>query len=328
MKIGFLLSTHGGSPLQAGLVRGFKDLGHEVVETNKPDGLDLLLVFNQCAHTLDYEYPAFPDNPPLMAFIDTAEYGYFNRTSDRCRRFWNAFAEGSMSHDTKNPVQQERLRQWLQGRSFPYFLREHIKELDYPDVYHPIDYPLYLHSECHLAPDRDEFMARQKDLFVCWGASHPWRMNISDALRKCSVRSEIMITGNGAQLRLDQLDYFNRTRAAKCSASYDGYGSSSFRLHEVLVRCLLLCGPLSIRRFAPLVDGVHCLNYDVDYDGEQFVGTNVGAKLLEALADQDRAFAIHRAGYYHCMENYTETATAKYVLKTVESHDWSKPTVI
>ena len=94
----------------------------------------------------------------------------------------------------------------------------------------------------------------------------------------------------------------------------------------MVVRCLLLIGPMSIRLREPLIDGVHCVQYDVTSNGRDFISTNIKDKLKEALDDQERSFRIHEAGYNHCMEHYTETATARYVLATVASHDWSKPT--
>jgi len=324
MKIGIFLSSLGGSPLQAGLERGFVQLGHELVDGGKP--CDLLVVFNQTAHDPSYCYPGFPDHTGPMAFIDCAEYGYFRRLPGIVGHYWNAFAAGSMVHDTKNVVQQTRLKNWLEGRSFPYFIREFSKHVVFPINYHPIDYPLYYHSECHQKPDREEYLKRELDLFVSWGASHPWRMQITQALRDCHTRCEILVLEENGTPRMRQRDFFQRTRAAKCSVSFDGYGSSSFRLHEVLVRCLLLAGPMSIDRYAPLVDGVHFMEYAVDAVGEGFVGTNVCKVLRQALADPEGSFRMYDAGYRHCMEHYTEKATAEYVLRTVEAHDWTKVT--
>lgn len=326
MKIGFFLSTRGGSPLQAGLERGLQQLGHMVVEHGRP--CDLTLVFNQSAHTQDYVYPPFPDGNAPFAFIDCAEYGYFRRLLGVVGNYWNAFAKGSMTHDTKNRHEQTRLRDWLAGRSFPYFLREFSKHIRFPANYHPIDYPLYFHSECHERPNREEYLKRDLDLFVSWGASHPWRMQITKALRHCHTKCEILVLEENGTPRMPQMEFFRRTRSAKCSVSFDGYGSSSFRLHEVLVRCLLLAGPLSIDRHAPLVDGVHFVEYDVKSAGEEFISTNACATLKAALSDPEGSFRMHEAGYYHCFEHYTETATAQYVLNVIEKHDWSKPTAI
>jgi hypothetical protein len=331
VRIGILLSTMGGSPLQVGLTRGLMELGHEVYAYEPWIGFDLVLVFNQCAHTTDYVYPEFPAAHVPIAFVDTAEYGYFKRLPGTIRDYANAFSPGSMTHDTKNAHEQTRLRQFLEGRSFPYFLREHSRYIEFPAEYHPIDYPLYALSVCNERPDREEYMRRDLELFVSWGASHPWRMHITEALRACNTKCEIRVLNDQAgELvpRMPQGEYFQRTRGAKASVSFDGYGSGSFRMTEVLVRTLLLQGPLSIRTRAPLLDGVTCVSYDVQSDGEEFVGTNVGARLCEALADPDGSFGIYERGYDHCLTHLTERATAQYLLDVVHAHDWNKPTII
>lgn len=342
MRVGFMLSNWGGSPLQVGLERGLQSLGHAVLPYHPLGRYDLLVLFNQTAHRTDYFYPPFPlrSTPPL-AFVDSAEYGYFKRLPERVLQYSHAFAPGSMAHDTKNPHEQARLKQFLEGRSFPYFLREYSKYVRYPAEYHPIDYPLYLHSECHERPDREEYLRRELDLFVSWGASHPWRLPITAALRGANVKSEIQVIGEsltpeqgrdsvekGADVvtRLPQALYFSRTRAAKCSVSFDGYGSGSFRLTEILVRTLLLQGPLTIERYAPLVDGVHCIEYRVYSDGEEFMGTDIADRLRGALADPEGSYRIYEAGYDHCFTHYSERATAEYLLRTVEAHDWNRPT--
>lgn len=328
MRIGFFLSDRGGSPLQVGLERGLQQLGHHVENFNRHAGYDLVLVFNQTAHTTDYRYPEFPKSHVPIAFIDTAEYGYFKRLPGVIGNYATAFHEGSLSHDTKNRQQQERLRGFLEGRSFPYFLREFSKYVEFPARYHPIDYPLYHFSACPHPPDREEYLRRDLDLFVSWGASHPWRLNITQALRGCHTRCEIFILGENGTPRMPQGDYFSRTRAAKCSVSFDGYGSGSFRVTEVLVRCLLLVAPLSIRTRAPLINGIHCVEYEVNTSGEDFISTDICNKLRESLADPERSFQIYEAGFHHCYARYTERATADYVLQTVAAHDWKKETAL
>lgn len=328
MRIALLISNKGGSPLIGGLQRGLVHLGHSAHEYKHGQSYDLILVCNQCAHTTDYAYPEFPEKAERIAFIDSAEYGYFRRLPGVIRDYANAFSGGSLGHDTKNLEQQQRLFGFLSGRSFPYFLREHSVYIDFPPEYHPIDYPLYHLSVCPTAPNREEYLRRQLDLFVSWGASHPWRLHITAALRGCHVKSDIRVLEENGTPRMPQMEFFERTRSAKCSVSFDGYGSGSFRMTEVLVRTLLLQGPLSIRRHAPLIDGTHCIEYAVKNDGETFISTNVCEKLKEALADPERSYRIFEAGWHHCMGNYSERATAEYVLKTIEQHDWSKPTTL
>lgn len=326
MKIGFFLSTLGGSPLVVGLERGLRALGHHVEAYRHGHGYELVLVVNQTAHVTSYVYPEFPPANIPIAFIDSAEFGVWSRLPDRVHRFANTFAEGAMNHDTKNLHEQTRLRMFLEGRSFPYFIREYSKFLDYPEHYHCIDYPSYASSECHEVPNREEYLRRDLDLFVSWGASHPWRLPITEALRGCHTKCEIHVLGENGTPRMHQPTYLAKTRSAKCSVSSSGYGSSSFRLHEVLGRCLLLQGPLEIKMREPLIDGVHCVEFQIESEGENFLSTNICQKLRESLADPDRSFTIYETGYWHCRNKLSETAAAAYVLDVVSKHDWRTPT--
>jgi len=326
MQIAFLLSTKGGSPLIVGLQNGLTQLGHEIVHYDPFKHVDLIVVCNQCAHTQNYHYPRFPKSNQPIVFVDSGEYGYFKRLPGIVQQYANAFSPGSMTHDTKNLEEQVRLKEFLRAKSFPYMLREFSKYLDYPANYHPIDYPLYWASECPIKPNREEYLARPMDLFSSWGASHPWRMDITKAMRGCPIKSEILVIEENGTLRMPQSEYFAKTRSAKTSVSFDGYGSGSFRMMEVLVRTVLLTAPLSIVTRDPLVDGKTCVEYHVDSDGEQFIGTDVCEQLQRVLADPEWAFRIYEAGYYHCYDHYTEKATARYLLDVVEKHDWKQPT--
>lgn len=330
MKFSFFLSTFGGSPLQCGLERGLRTLGHGVdyFHNGKEHNFDVLVIFNQCAHTQSYAFPDFPAYNVPVVFVDTAEYGYFKRLPQVVHNYANAFSPGAMSHDTKSVHEQTRLKNYLAGKSFPYFLREFHKAIEFPANYHPIDYPLYLHSECSDRPSRVDYLGRLDDLFLSWGASHPWRWDITRALRACSPKSEILVIEENGTPRMLQSTYFNRMVRAKCSVSFDGYGSGSFRMTEVLVRCLLLMGPLPIKVRAPLVDGETCIEYAVTSKGEECTGTNICDKLKEALEDVERSFRIYESGYDWTMTHLTETATAQYLVDTIEKHDWSKPTAL
>lgn len=310
-----------------GLQRGIKALGHILCDYKPGHVYDLVLIFNQVSHTQQYEYAPFPETGQF-ALIDCAEYGYFKRLPQHANDFWHSFTVDAMTHDTKNTAEQLKLRTFLNGRSYPYFLREFHKAIDYPAGFYPIDYPLYMYSECPIKPNREEYLSRKNDLFVSWGASHPWRVPLTHLLRTCPVRSTVLLLEENGTPRMPQRDYFERQREAKVGVSYDGYGSSSFRLTEVLVRSTLLVGPLWIRRHAPLIDGVHCVEYAVSNMGEEFTGSNICEKLQEIIADPERGYEIYERGYHHCYENYTETATAQYVLDVVAKHDWQTATIV
>lgn len=326
MKIGIWLSTLGGSPLQSGLERGLRDLGHAVHQWRSTDKYDLVLMFNQTAHNAAYVYPEVPRPDQHIAFIDTAEYGWMRRTPETFPLYANAFTDYAMAHDTKNLMQQMAVKRALEGRSFPYFLREFAKCVAYPSGYHPIDYPLYHQSDCPTPPNREQYLKRPHDIFLSWGASHPWRLNLTQELRGAHPVGDILVIEENGTPRMPQQLYFNRMLFAKCSASFDGYGSGSFRMTEVLTRTLLLQGPLSIVTREPLIDGVHCIQYDVVGDKNEFISTNITDCLKRAIQDPEKSFEIYRNGWTHCREKLSERATAQYVIDTAMAHDWSKPT--
>jgi hypothetical protein len=326
MKVAFFLSSTGGSPLQVGLDRGLVSLGHQVEPWRSDGGYDLIVAFSQSAHC-PYVYPEPPSCQTPLVFVDSSEYGWNTRfTTEQRRSFCNFFAAASLKHDTKVEVETLRLKRYLEGRSFPYFLREFYSDLTFPSCYHPIDYPLYAHSLCPARPSLDDYVRRQEDLFLSWGISHPWRRNLTDLLRAAPVRSTVLALEENGTPRMPQAEMFARTHSARCSASFDGYGSSSFRLTEVIVRTLLLKGPLCIKLREDLTDGLNCVEYQVTGDGDTFVSSNIVERMLWALEDPERGFRIYEAGYHHCMSRWTETATAQYLLDTVARHDYSQPT--
>lgn len=294
MRVGILTSTRGGSPLVYALQRvmGWSD-GWK--------GADLCIVVNQTAHTTDYVYPEFPPREVPIAFLDTAEYGVRGRPR-------HAFDTVALEHDTKNRQQQERLRNALAGRSFPYFLREMWSDLWYPSEFHPIDYPLHPGSECHRKPDRDEYLARSVPVACLWGLSNQIREHITDRVRAVPGSDVYVIERDGP--RLPQREYFRRLEAARCTVSADGYGSGSFRMTEALVRTALVRVPLRIRTRAPLLHGETCLDYG------------------PLPIDPELGWNVYRAGYEHCMEHYTPEATARYIVETCERHVWNRETIL
>ncbi len=327
MRFSFFISTHGGSPLQVGLERGLRALGHDVsyFHNGRARDFDILLIFNQCSHRQDYAFPDFPTYEVPVAFVDTAEYGYHRRIPGVVRNYLNAFSPGSMTHDTKSTHEQLRLKNYFDGRSFPYFLREMTIYADYPCGYYPIDYSLYALSQCSDRPSRADYLGRLDGLFLSWGASHPHRWVITNALRT-HPRAEVLVIEENGTPRMEQSTYFNRMVRARCSASFDGYGTGSFRMTEVLVRTLLLMGPLSTRVPFPLVDGETCVAYNLTVDGETCLGTDIVEKLSWVLNNPDLAFGIYEAGYDWCSTKLTEVATAQYLVDMIEAHDWSRPT--
>lgn len=325
MRIGFWHSNYGGSPLMGGLQRGFESLGHHVESSHHCGEYDFLIVWNQIAHNPEYVYPEWPQRMCPIAFIDGAEYGYHRRHPWVIKDYANAFSHGSIAHDTKSIEQQARLKRLIEGRSFPYFVREKSKFIEWPASYHGIDYPLYHLSADHTPPNREEYLSRTKPFWQSWGASHPWRWGITHALRDAGY--ECLVLEENGHPRLPQLtEYFPKMRSARACCSFDGYGSSSFRRTEVLCRTVLLQGPLTVDFPFPTVDGETCVDFGVESDGENFVSTDIVAKLERILADPEWAFGIYERGFDHVHNHLSERALAEYVLGVVERHDYSQVT--
>lgn len=314
MNIGIWLSTMGGSPLQVGMERGLAQLGHQVSAFREGAPHDLVLMFNQSAHTTAYQYPEFPRGGCPIAFLDTAEYG--QKAQGNHAAFRHGFAAGSVAHDTKNCEEQLRLLRFLEGRSFPYFLREMWLDCDYPSSFHPIDYPLYLYSATAPAPNRDEYLRRTVPIACIWGHSNPRRVKITERLRGWEGSDVYVVDEDGP--RLAQKDYFRRMERARTTITSDGYGTSAFRLQEGMIRTAVLVDRLPIRMRKRPEHGHTCFEFDGD----------PSSVLADALNDPEQSWLVYKQGHDWCREHWSEQATAKYVLDVVEAHDWSVPTCV
>jgi hypothetical protein len=305
--------------------RGLRALQHDVVGWAPGVMCDLVMVFNQTAHVSDYVYPEFPPAEIPVAFIDAAEYGWTMRVQRPLADFWNAFAPGSVAHPTKNAVEQERLRQFLAGRSFPYFIRELFTSWAFPPGYHPIDYPLHESAVYDRRPVFHEYARRNIVVSCLWGLSNPWRVNLTAEIRSLPYSKDVYVLEHDGP-RLPHSEYWKRIERSRASVSFDGYGSGSFRMTEVLARTVLVQGLMAIRVRAPVIDGDTCYAYALRTDGEVFVGSTIAESIRRVAEDVRGSFEVYRRGYDHCMTHLTERATAQYVLDVVNAHDWSQPT--
>jgi hypothetical protein len=91
--------------------------------------------------------------------------------------------------------------------------------------------------------------------------------------------------------------------------SPEGSGWDCFRHYEV---CLAGSVPIinfpTIRRHAPLLDGVHCFYYGIEDD-------DLSQKVRAALADKPRLTKIAQAGRKHVLEHHTQERLGAYILK-------------
>jgi len=316
------LGLHGastGSIISGALSQGLTALGHTVEWYQAGSSYDYVLLINVSNHGPNYTYSQLPNHPKLV-FVDTAEYGWMTHDDPK---YAYAFSTGSLAHVEKNREEQLRLKRHLNGRSFPYFLRELQLGVNYPSCYHPIDYPM-------LAPlpplaNWDQFSRRLLDLTCVWGYSHPWRVYLEKKLdehRHSDTKLRFRLTGT----RLDFHDYMKLLESSVSTVSFDGYGSGSFRVTEALGRCLLFMGPLRIQQRIPLVDGVHCVSYSATGSSDKLSDTNLVEIVEATLSDRKRCFEIYLEGYNFLATNLTCKAWAQYVLDVCEQHDWKRIT--
>jgi len=327
MRIGFYSCCV--NHIEAKLWRGFHQIGVEAERYLAYKKYDYVLLFNQTAHGQEYCYGTLDVLEDYrFAFIDCAEYGWFNRMRPNWQEeYYSAFAPGSLRNHTKNMTEQVFLLLFLQGKSFPYFLREFLVGFPYPPTYYPIDYPITVEPDM-TPPDREQYLARPVDLFLSWGISHPFRANLTEEVRQAGVRTDINIIQDPHGGRLPYDEYVGRMARAKATVSYDGYGISAFRESEALCRTLLFRGGVPTIQRCPLYSGVNCVEYKViDADnGSRFMSSDIGPLVRSYLQDPERCYEMYHRGYGHGMDYYTEAATARYILRTLANHDWNTPT--
>ncbi len=318
MQIGFYTSgVHGGSPLHYSLQRGFRNLGHSQEDWRPNKHYDITIIFNQSSHTTHYQYINLDKISGKIAFIDNSEYGY--KYLHDGQEYYNTFAEGSMRHDTKNYNEQLKMKQFLDNKSFPYFIREYNKLVSYPNNYHPIDYPLHDHPRKH--PNKEEYLSRPFEIFLCWGVNNSIRGDVAKILREKTdlSRSFIYVYTEPGNSRMPQHEYFNKMDQSKIGISADGYGSGGFREIETLARTVLLKQQNNMVLRNPLIPDVHYIEFTLD---------NLTEKINSCLVDPEKLFEIYRNGHDHCMNYYTAVGTARYVLDVLENHNWNKPTLL
>jgi hypothetical protein len=91
--------------------------------------------------------------------------------------------------------------------------------------------------------------------------------------------------------------------------SPEGSGWDCFRHYEV---CLAGSVPVinfpTIRRHAPLLDGIHCFYYGIE-------GDDLLQKIKAALGDKARLSAMAQAGRKHVLQHHTQERLGEYVLE-------------
>lgn len=111
-----------------------------------------------------------------------------------------------------------------------------------------------------------------------------------------------------AEKPMPRREFYERCAGAWLTLSPQGHGWDCYRHYEAPA-----CGSVPlinyppIRRHAPLVDGEHCLLFDV-------VPGALAATVKRALADKPRLTAMAAAARAHVLANHTQDAIRRYVV--------------
>lgn len=334
MKLGYFYPKPCGAGIIASsLQKGFADVGSSLQPYNPSSSYDYVLLFNCADHRTDYNFDGINSIKHKFAFIDTSEYGWWTHHDSYKDRYYNAFAPSTV---LAKPNAQQQLISFLKGKSYPYFIREYYKGVNYHKNYHPIDYPLHTaHIPIPPLSSFEDYKNRPLDVYISWGPSHMSRASITEVVDKLPLRKEVSY-----RTKVAQQTYFNKLSSAKLSVSYDGYGSGSFRETEALCRTTLLRNSnMTMVQRDPIIHLRHFIEYGVEearinWDRTEgitdtqprFTSTDISDIIMEYIKDTDLLYEIYRNGYNHCVTNFTEKATAQYIINILQSHNWGEIT--
>ncbi len=111
-----------------------------------------------------------------------------------------------------------------------------------------------------------------------------------------------------AEIPMPRRAFYERCASAWLTLSPQGHGWDCYRHYEApACWSVPLINYPSIRRHAPLVDGEHCLFFDV-------VPGALAATVRRALEDKPRLAAMAAAARAHVLANHTQDAIRRYVV--------------
>lgn len=324
MKIAYFVPQHAGAVIFGGMQRGFEQLGYPLHQFKPGGSYDYVLLFNCADHKTLCNFEGIDDITGKFGFIDTSEYGWQTHYEYYKDKLYSAFAPLTIG---MKPDGHKKLINFLRNKSYPYFLREYYKGVNYHKNYHPIDYPLYWASVCKKGLSSfEEYKNRPMDLYVAWGESHQTRKNITAILEKLPLKMHVSV---GPKIPPQQ--YFMNLESARMSVSYDGYGYGSFRETELLSRLTYFRNRQIVHQHHPLTDGLNFVEYTTeeildDNHYPEFIDSNIGDIIMDHADNIDLMYEMYVSGYRHCLDNFTEMAVAKYILKTLRNHNWNEIT--
>jgi hypothetical protein len=163
-------------------------------------------------------------------------------------------------------------------------------------------------TDIELNADSDSQLAEKSyDIFFSGTTDHSTvRESGLRLLRKLKDEGYVVYLPEGGLPR----QQFNEALSASWLVwSPEGSGWDCFRHYEV---CLAGSVPVinfpTIRRHAPLLDGIHCFYYGIE-------GDDLLQKIKTALDDKARLKEMAQAGRKHVLEHHTQERLGEYILK-------------
>jgi len=328
MEIG-IYTPYSGNPLVDELIYGLHciDIPVSLCTPSNIDSFEYVIIFNVVWHAnkdtmiYDWDILDYINQHQKIVFIDNAEYGWNTRNKDKLEKYANIYSPEAIKY---RPPYQQKLRNFLNDKTYPYFIREYSKYINYCGNYFPIDYVIHP-STINILPSSpvsfEEFNMRDYDIICIWGNSHPFRNNITEELNKINCKKIISFN------KINQSMYYSMLSTCKLCVSFDGCGSSSFREYEIPTHTSLFMNNLSIEQYMPFVNEESCIKYNVynsvNQTEESPDSTDIKDKIEYYLNNIGKLYEIYVNGLIHVSKYKTPISLANYVINTINAFNWN-----
>lgn len=159
-----------------------------------------------------------------------------------------------------------------------------------------------------------EHLPENKDIDVFFAG----RLKSSSTLRERGARELNRLSSEGLRVeihedRLSPSEYRDRCARAWLIWAPEGYGWDCFRTYEAaLAGSVPLVSRQTIERHAPLIDGEHCIYYDVE-PGQ------LAQTVRRVLQNKEQLSRMAKAARQHVLQHHTPQALAQYVVNSTLS---------
>jgi glycosyltransferase involved in cell wall biosynthesis len=159
-----------------------------------------------------------------------------------------------------------------------------------------------------------EHLAEKKDIDVFFAG----RLKSSSTLRERGAMELNRLSSEGLRVeihedRLSPSEYRDRCARAWLIWAPEGYGWDCFRTYEAaLAGSVPLVSRQTIERHAPLIDGEHCIYYDVE-PGQ------LAQTVRRVLQNKEQLSRMAKAARRHALQHHTPQALAQHVVNSTLS---------